>query len=930
LTIYFGLALDDISYPLPTHTTGGIDYFGPQKLILVLESHLGIIGHPSENEYLRIEQYRQALGKHLEDHPASFFKNSFEADQFATAAKLLAMRDELLLAGCNLANLQGVPDLEEAAKIDAAHFLNLPHPAPNRLACLAEIEKLFENPDRKLAFGFADRFIAVLQHLDSRQQPIQEIYLAEPFELLPSHFQKLLQKLESLGAKLHQLQTNLPEGETDLATFQKTLQNGQDLPDSENLANRKRRLRGDGSLLVIRGKRDADLAGYLAQVFRHNEPFKPVCLIPNKNRALDNATVQEGLPSMGIPSASLARPTLQVLKLITVFLWNPVDPFKIMEFVSLAIKPLETELANRIATLMAQIPGLNSDRWFAIIASYFEELESRARYDRNLKPDEIRFQYRFWFERRRYDIARTVPKENVMEIFNYLHRWARIQFDEKDNKNNSLLVLSEQAKRIRDLLDALPETQLTNLELERIVRTIYEPAPMNFTEQELGFLPHVHQTNAFLDNVDNLLWWNFTLAEPVHFFSRWYKTERDYLESQGIRLQNPTDENELLIWQRRQPVLRTKKQLILAIPQMVDGSEVHQHPLFGNLEATFSNLDDIIFDIDTEKGKAAFAQYFELPNRIQMPHKQLGKPRPFLNVRAAERLSAREEETFSSLESLFYYPYQWVFRHKIKLSKSSILSVVQNTTLMGNLAHGFFERLFREDIRSLNKSQIEQWIEKESRDLLSREGSVFLLYGREPERVAFIKKVKYAAWCLVNLIQKNGWNVVETEKALEGKFLGIPMNGRADLVLEKDGELAVIDLKWRGARRREETIKNEQDLQLVLYSKLLTDDHTWAHTAYFIIENGKLIARNNQAFKDIHAISPDSDHVQVHERILGRMQATYDWRIQQLQAGKVEVRCQQTQLDLEEAYQSQLLDLLEMRGEDAPFDDYRTLINLIE
>ena len=86
--------------------------------------------------------------------------------------------------------------------------------------------------------------------------------------------------------------------------------------------------------------------------------------------------------------------------------------------------------------------------------------------------------------------------------------------------------------------------------------------------------------------------------------------------------------------------------------------------------------------------------------------------------------------------------------------------------------------------------------------------------------MSFIKKVKYAAWCLVNLIQKNGWRVVATEKDLEGKFLGIPVNGRADLVLEKDGEWAVIDLKWRGARRREETIKNEEDLQLVLYSQI--------------------------------------------------------------------------------------------------------------
>lgn len=916
MILYFGLALDDLSYPQAAQTVGGIDYCGPQKLVLILESHLGIIGHPPENEYLRIEQYRQALAFHLQQNEKAFYKNSFEADQFATAAKLLAMRDEL----APLCPPQGGIWAEKSPLGGDLGGLE-------RLHCLWEIENLFKNPDRHLAFGFADRLIAVLQHLDKRKQPIQEIYLVEPFELLPAHLQNLLKKLENLGTILHQLNTEAPDGENDLAQFQKTLQ---DLPDFENLANQKQQLKADGSLLIIRGKRDADLAGFLAQLFRHNDNLRPVCLIPNKNRALDIATSLEGLPSMGIPSASLARPTLQVLKLITVFLWNPVDPFKIMEFVSLAIKPLETELANRIANLMAQTPGLRSDRWIAVVNEYFEELERRARTDRSLDVAEIRFQYRFWFERRRYDIARTVPKEDVIEIFTYLHRWARRQFEEQDSKNNSLLVLGEQAKRIRDLLEALPETQLTNLELERIVRTIYEPAPVNFSEQELGFLPHVHHTNAFVGDADTLLWWNFTLAEPVHFFSRWYKNERDYLKNQGIKLQNPTDENELLIWQRRQPILRTKKQLILAIPEMVDGSEVHPHPLFGNLEATFSNLDDITFDIDTEKGKAAFTKYFHLPNKIKLLHRQLGKPRPFLSVRAAERLRARDEETFSSLESLFYYPYQWVFKHKIKLNKSSILSVVKDATLMGNLAHGFFERLFEQDLRSLTKSQVENWIDAEAPNLLAREGAVFLLYGREPERVAFIKKLKFAAWSLVNVIQKNGWRVVATEKDLEGKFLGIPVNGRADLVLEKDGELAVIDLKWRGARRREETIKNEEDLQLVLYSKLLTDDHTWAHTAYFIIENGKLIARNNQAFKEVNAISPDSDHVQVHERILARMQATYAWRLQQLQEGKIEVRCEQTQLDLEEAYQHQLLDLLEMKSDDAPFDDYRTLINLIE
>lgn len=899
MTIYFGLALDDIAYPLPQHTQGASHYLGPQGLLYTLESHLGLLGHPPENEYLRIEQYRQALQSYLRQQPDTFFTNSFQADQFATATELLSRRDELLLAGW---------DFTFRAEM------------PNRLQVLAEIEALFQSPDRTLAAGFADRFLDVLQKLATRAQPFSEIFINEPFNLLPKHWQSLLQQLARLGVSLHQLSQSEVNGNTDLANFQRTL-----IGDQSRFELKK-----DGSLLLLQGKRETDLAAFITKLLRRNPNFRPLCLIPEKHRALDQALVQEGLPSMGIPSASLARPTLQVLKLVTVFLWNPIDPFKIMEFVSLAIKPLEEDLANRIAAQMAQMPGLNSDSWFAMIARYFEDIERRAAQDSSIDLEVIRFQYRFWFERKRYDISTTVPKEEVTQIFTYLHRWARQQFEETSSKSNSLLVLSEQAKRIADLLEELPETQLTNLELERIVRTIYEPAPVNFQEQELDFLPHIHLPNAMMRDTESLLWFNFCQNEAVHFFSHWYETERRFLAKKDIQLRTPEDENALLIWQRCKPVLHVQKQLILVIPEMVNGKSVNPHPLYGNLEATFANPKIVTLDIDSETGVDFFADFFDLPQQIELKHRQLGAPRPFIELGKQMQFTGREEETFSSLEALFYYPYQWIFQHKIKLKKSTILSVVQDNRLMGNLAHRFFESLFRQDIQKLTKLDIERWIDEEASRLLMREGAVFLMYGREPERIAFIKKVKFAAWSLVNLIQNNGWQVTATEQSLDGKFEDIPISGRADLVLERAGERAVIDLKWRGARWRSETIRNEEDLQLVLYSKLLTSDHTWAHTAYFILEKGELLARNNQAFKEINAVTPDTDLVEVHQRILGKMQATYQWRLSQIQAGKVEVRCKQTQELLEETYGSQLLNVLEMKQNDAPFDDYRTLINLIE
>ena len=399
-----------------------------------------------------------------------------------------------------------------------------------------------------------------------------------------------------------------------------------------------------------------------------------------------------------------------------------------------------------------------------------------------------------------------------------------------------------------------------------------------------------------------------------------------------MRLLNPKNENELLLWQRPRPFLHCQKQIILIIPEMVNGSTVYTHPLYDELEACFNNLETVTFNLDSKVGQAAFEEHFKLPQLIELEAKKLGKPQAFIEIKSAEKLGQNEEESFSSLDALFYYPYKWVFRHKIKLRKSSILSIVKDITLMGNLSHRFFELMFKKenDIDSWNRNDVNEWIDASAKKLLSKEGAVLLMYGREPEKIAFLNRVKYAAWSLISMIRANGWKVQKTEAKLNGKFSNIAMKGIADLVLERGDELAVIDLKWRGASRRQMMIKNEEDLQLVMYSRLLTAEDTWAHTAYFILENGKMISRNELAFKEAIPVAPSSDHEAINQHIYEMMEKTYQWRLNQLKAGKIEVRTAQTASELEEIYgNDELIEILEMRKENAMFDDYRTLINLV-
>lgn len=906
MIVYFGLAFDEYVFPQTSFLGSGVRILGPNGMLRLFEALCGLQGHEDNNAHLRIEQYRQALLNCLEQQPDAFYQHALLADPFAAAEDLLARRDELLLAGWNFVQTAD---------------------CPIRLQQIAFVEQYLQEGELSLSPGFADRFKAVIDTLPKRSlQSISQIRIHEGQGYLPGHFARLFNLVALSGISVNYLEETQGEApeHTDLGAFQRLLSGH----------SHKCTLKADGSLLVLRGARETDLAAYMAALIRHNPLFRPLVLIPGQRRTFDDALIQEGLPSMGIMASSLARPTMQILKLVTAFLWQPVDPYKIMEFVTLPVKPLEEELSRRVATQLAATPGIQSESWYAMIRHYFDERNaSLTDHAKAGKVDAARQQYNFWFERNRYSRTAGAPKTDAIELFDYLEKWAWNTYDENAGRHPSLLVLHQQARRIRELLEAFPEEKLSPLALERIVRTIYEAAPAQLYEVEQDALPGIFHPAALYGSVGQLMWWNFTQTEAVHFFSRWYIPERNWLKTLGVELVLPAQENALMIWQRLRPFLWAKERVVLVLPDSVDGTTVSPHPLWGDLEAAFGHLSAITLNPNSgDTPSEVWSSAFALPNTGQLPVRQLGRPQPFLKIEAlANRLSQRTAETFTSLETLLYYPYQWVFRHQVKLSKSAILSVVPDNRLMGNLAHRFFELLLKEeDIVEWTKEQLEKWIDEESYRLFLREGVVLLMYGREPERQAFLNRVKYAAWSLVNLIKQGKWRIAHTEKPLEGHMMGMSMAGRADLVLEREEELAIVDLKWSGFSRRRELIRNEEDLQLILYAFLLGEPGKLVHTAYFIMENGKMVARNAAAFADAVAVSPGTDHTQVYERILAKLEATYRWRQQQLNQGLVEVRCEQTRQTLEEHYGAELMDLLEMKTEDAYFDDYRTLINLLE
>ncbi len=906
LEYIFGINFDDTIGRFFHKSTFGRLYVGPKALVIRLERYLGL-SFPDKNvQHLRVEQYRQVLNLFLKNTSnEAFFKRSFEANPLGTASYLLQMRDELVGSGWNF------------------EFSNK---TPQRIQTIARVESYLQNPSqgKYIKWGINDRINDIIQTIPLKRKGLDSlgiIYLNEPLEWLPIPYQRLFSALTASDISISPFSTAPPstvQAESDLEKF-KALVSGNAQTAEFN---------GDGSLINFHFKHQSTAATFLARLLKLNPDFRPLCLISNKSRLLDDALVKEGLPSMGIASGSSARPSLQLLKLAQAFIWHPIDPLKVLEFATLPIQPLDEKLARQIALVLAKKPGLNSSEWNYAIRKYFQELETSTAPGAKKELIKMRKEYQFWFKRERYSPLEGVHKSKVIEIYQHLCDWAFQASSEDDLQNSTLKALSEQSRQIVEILETLPdnEAQLSPLQLEHIVRAIFEPASVAINPQEKGRLPFFHHPGNCADTPQELLWWAFTRRETENFFSKWYASEIKYLEENEVFLQQADIKNKLQNAHNQLAVLKTQKRLLLVIPEKIDGKEVFPNALYDILEASAQNLNKVSFHPENQADIERLKAWFKIPQLEPVPNQTLMNTGHFLAIDSAPAIERLNSVSPTDLNKLFYYPHQWFFSKITRFRKSSLAGITPDTTLIGNLAHKFFEKLLPEPFREWNKASLEEWIEAKADEIFITEGASLLMYGREPEKIHFINNLKFSAWNLCQMIITNGWEVKETEMRLEGEFANLTLTGKTDLVLQREKEIAIIDLKYRGGNRYSQLIKNNEDLQLILYAHLLKNEDIIPHTAYYIIKDAKMIARNTSAFADCIAIHPDQDNQEIIDQIMKDMKATLKWRIHQLKSGQLELRSVLTAQTLDDIYGEALLQVLEMKNEDAPFDDFKLLI----
>lgn len=766
MEVIFGLSLDGPTHPLVTSADTAVmgkAVCGPLGLLQLLEKRTGL-GGAWAAQPLRVEVYRQRLL--AADDGTRFFSQSLRADAHSVAETLLAWRDELYLAGWDFGVNAGLcPRLLELALVE-----NLPLPAP------------------PVPFGFSERFHAVRQALPHRLLMLRRITLAEPRRLFAPHWEQFLTDLEACGVTISDWTPPPPEATGDLRAAQEALLNG-----------KPQNALGEGSLILFTAESEVQAADILAAWLSADPAPDRLLLLPRNDRSLERIMVGCGLPALGGRLYSAQRPILQVLPLLCELLWAPLNPYRLIEFLTLPDTPVPRRVARKLAEAVAAAPGIGGGPW----QSALKELEIAVLAEETTPTTwgTIRRAVTSWLEGERYPLFPGIPTTVLAELARRVAQWAGGHPLQDDEDDSQLKALSAQAGHLATILETQPEQHITPPQLHRLLRSVQGEGQALGDVAEAGHLPWVGEPEALLAPVQELVWVGFTgrnapsLPRPI-----WTALERLCLKELGVRLPEPGLALDRMVEGYRRTVLMATKRLIFVAPHREAAEVSGAHPLRDRLVAAFGDSLKKLELQDTQwlGGDTRICRLITAP----VSRRNLPRPQRFWVVPAAA-VSRRGTESYSSLISMFEEPYRWVLTYPAKLKEGPLQAIGNTKALMGTLAHRLFEELFTpgETCATWTEQTVTARIDSLILELLPQEGAVFLLPGSGSERRQFERKARAGAVEMARHIRENGWQVVGAEHPVAGSLADQELAGFVDLLLIKDdGSYAVVDLKWTVAK----------------------------------------------------------------------------------------------------------------------------------
>ncbi|MDH5719837.1 MAG: PD-(D/E)XK nuclease family protein [Spirochaetia bacterium] len=817
----------------------GETYVSYNRLFQILETMLGIVDLQSSYA-LRVTVYKKKLA--TADNSDRFYHASFERDQIGVAETLLKWRDELCLGGSfNLSDLK-------KTKI-------------KRLKDLYEIE----SSGPILPSGESERIRQILDRLPNQKLELDELVLIEKETVLPRAYRLLIEALKESGVKVNTFNAKPVKSAGNLELVKTAL-------SSEN---KKVTLdKADKTFLIIETQSDAIAAEIWSNFLTENQNDNMVMIDENNSLLLDEICRQRGLPSQGLTEHSSARPVLQIMPSFLQLLWEPVNIYSLLDFLSLPLSPVSSKIRYKLIEAISEQPGIGGRKWQKALegadASCLKSVE-----------DYITFQ--------RFNEEKGIPVNILNEYCEKLASWAQKLGQAKpDNaESRQLLILASQCRELKKTVDSYGEKKITKLKLEKLASIILSSGIKNDeTKAQAGKETVLANTASLLAETDSLVWFDFTGEDKWRAPQRqWFEIELEEFKNLNIELVDQKNYTEEMSSMAVRAVNFCSKRLIIFIPAKKSAEKTSSHPLYEMMRGKVENLDKVT--IKAEQVLSEGGKVLNIETETIKP-RYLPAAEPMWQIESDYLISRKRKESYSSLKNLLFYPFIYILQNSARLRSAYISTISEGSRLFGNLSHELIQRFLTGKIKAngTGEAQIKKAIEEEAQKLFEKEASSLLLPVAASERENLLYYTIRSAKLLKELFSENGFENIETEKYIVKDFHDTKLQGYIDMaVSSKENRRAIIDLKYSGWSGFANELKANTALQLLVYSYLYKEKE-WPNFAYFLIPKVKLLPAK-EGFKNVKCLQ--NEDTESNEQVWARFEKTYLYRLEQLKKGIIEI-----------------------------------------
>lgn len=559
---------------------------------------------------------------------------------------------------------------------------------------------------------------------------------------------------------------------------------------------------------------------------------------------LDGALVAHGLGSQGHTSPSDWRPIHQLLPLAIELAFEPRDPYRVLELLTLPGGPFDNFIGGSLARALERGPGIGGRPWrHAKEFIHAKALESAT--DGAARATEIQSKIGAWFEQpgspadgARRDALLVVTRRVVAWLRD---AYVRERIAEERTANLIGAALAE-AQSFEEALSHDTRGMLDLVDARLLLEHVRESHNLALSQERAGRIQAADEPALLRARCDTVVWWHCVSGTEWRMYPRpWRLEELDALKALGVALADPKARlrAEAAAW--RSAIAAARRRVVLVTPRSAMGEQLEAHPIIDEIAARLGEgeLPRIIVDARTVARDGRWPGAPLIPVAVN-PASSLPSARTEWHV-APGSIPRFTDYSATSLEELLGCPLRSVLARSARLRGGSLAAIPSRHLLYGKLAHRVVEELHRLDVLT-RPDGIAPVFGDVFDTLVRQEGAVLTRPGMTFELAQLRDQLHRSLGQLVSLLSRARLRVIAVEAPVRCEWRGGALDGNIDLlVADENGRELVLDLKW-GAKTYRQRLETGRSIQLAAYVHARGRTSIQPRGAYFSLKQGRLLA----------------------------------------------------------------------------------------